>query len=146
MAIWGWSGGGAMTLNMLYRYPALFSAGMSVAPVTHIALYDTIYQERYCGDPREVPDVYRECSPVNFAQNLKGNLLLIHGTADDNVHFQNSELLFDRLVEHGKKFEYLAYPNRSHSIYERKGTRQHLYDSLGDFLMRRVAAGPRASR
>ena len=94
-AIWGWSGGGAMTLNMLFRYPDLFAAGMSVAPVTDITLYDTIYQERYCGDPRQVPEVYRQCSPINFAKNLKGQLLLVHGTGDDNVHFQNSERLFD---------------------------------------------------
>jgi dipeptidyl-peptidase-4 len=143
LAIWGWSGGGAMTLNMLFRYPDLFAAGMSVAPVTHIGLYDTIYQERYCGDPRQVPEVYERCSPINFAQNLKGRLLLVHGTGDDNVHFQNSERLFDRLVAHGKLFEYLAYPNRSHSIHERAGTRAHLYGSLADFLRRRVAAGGR---
>jgi len=143
LAIWGWSGGGAMTLNMLFRYPDRFAAGMSVAPVTHISLYDTIYQERYCGDPREVPEVYERCSPVNFAQNLKGRLLLVHGTGDDNVHFQNSERLFDALVAHGKLFEYLAYPNRSHSIHERPGTRAHLYGSLADFLNRRVPAGPR---
>ena len=143
MAIWGWSGGGAMTLNMLFRYPELFCAGMSVAPVTHISLYDTIYQERYCGDPREVPEVYERCSPVNFAHQLQGDLLLVHGTADDNVHFQNSERLFDALVKHGKLFEYLAYPNRSHSIHEREGTRAHLYGSLSDFLRRRVTNGPR---
>lgn len=141
--IWGWSGGGAMTLNMLFRYPDLFAAGMSVAPVTDIALYDTIYQERYCGDPRQVPEVYRQCSPITFAQNLKGHLLLVHGTGDDNVHFQHSERLFDELVKHGKLFEYLAYPNRTHAIRERDGTRAHLYGSLADFLQRRVPAGPR---
>jgi dipeptidyl-peptidase-4 len=142
-AIWGWSGGGAMTLNMLFRYPDLFAAGMSVAPVTDISLYDTIYQERYCGDPRVVPEVYRECSPITFAGNLKGNLLLVHGTGDDNVHFQNSERLFDALVAADKPFEYLAYPNRTHSIGERSGTRKHLYGSLADFLNRRVAPGPK---
>lgn len=141
LAIWGWSGGGAMTLNMLFRHPGLFRAGMSVAPVTDIALYDTIYQERYCGDPREVPDVYEKCSPVNYAKNLVGQLLLVHGTGDDNVHFQNSERLFDELVAQGKLFEYLAYPNRSHSIHEGRGTRAHLYGSLQDFLRRRVPVG-----
>ena len=143
LAIWGWSGGGAMTLNMLLRYPTLFAAGMSVAPVTHIALYDTIYQERYCGDPRQFPEVYQQCSPVMFAQNLQASLLLVHGTGDDNVHFQNSELMFDRLVAAGKLFEYLAYPNRSHSIHEGRGTRAHLYGSLADFVRRRLVAGPR---
>ena len=143
LAIWGWSGGGAMTLNMLFRHPGLFHAGMSVAPVTDISLYDTIYQERYCGDPREVPEVYERCSPITFAKNLQDHLLLIHGTADDNVHFQNSERLFDELVAHDKMFEYLAYPNRSHSIYEGRNTRRHLYGSLANFLNRRVPAGPR---
>jgi dipeptidyl-peptidase-4 len=142
-AVWGWSGGGAMTLNLLFRYPDLFAAGMSVAPVTDIVLYDTIYQERYCGDPREVPEVYRQCSPITFAKDLQGHLLLVHGTGDDNVHFQNSERLFDELVSHGKLFEYLAYPNRSHSIVERAGTRRHLYASLADFLGRRLPPGPR---
>lgn len=144
LAIWGWSGGGAMTLNMLFRYPDLFAAGMSVAPVTDIALYDTIYQERYCGDPRKVPEVYRQCSPITFAANLKVPLLLVHGTGDDNVHFQHSERLFDELVKQGKLFEYLAYPNRTHALREREGTRKHLYGSLADFLQRRVPAGPRA--
>jgi len=143
MAIWGWSGGGAMTLNMLFRYPDLFAAGMSVAPVTHIGLYDTIYQERYCGDPRLVPEVYRDCSPITFAAGLEGDLLLVHGTGDDNVHFQHSERLFDALVAHDKQFEYLAYPNRTHSIREGKGTRRHLYGALADFLRRRVPTGAR---
>jgi dipeptidyl-peptidase-4 len=143
LAIWGWSGGGSMTLNMLFRHPDLFAAGMSVAPVTDIALYDTIYEERYSGDPRSVPDVYRESSPITYAGNLQGALLLVHGTGDDNVHFQNSERLFDALVAHGKQFEYLAYPNRTHSIHEGKGTRAHLYGALAGFLARRVPAGPR---
>ncbi len=142
-AVWGWSGGGAMTLNLLFRCPDLFAAGMSVAPVTDIGLYDTIYQERYCGDPRQVPEVYRRCSPIHYAAQLKAQLLLVHGTGDDNVHFQHSERLFDALVGAGKLFEYLAYPNRTHSIHEGKGTRQHLYAALADFLQRRVPAGPR---
>lgn len=143
LGIWGWSGGGAMTLNMLFRYPDLFAVGMSVAPVTDVALYDTIYQERYCGDPREVPEVYKQCSPITFAKQLQGKLLLVHGTGDDNVHFQHAERLFDELVAHGKLFEYLAYPNRSHSISERAGTRRHLYGALADFLLRRLPAGAR---
>jgi dipeptidyl-peptidase-4 len=142
-AVWGWSGGGAMTLNLLLRHPKLFAAGMSVAPVTDIRLYDTIYQERYCGDPRKVPEVYVQCSPVTHAANLEGALLLVHGTGDDNVHYQNAERMVDALVAHGKKFEFLAYPNRAHGISEGRGTRAHLYDSLADFLVRRVPAGPR---
>ncbi len=142
-AIWGWSGGGAMTLNLLFRYPDLLAAGMAVAPVTDIALYDTIYQERYCGDPREVPEVYRQCSPITFAANLQRPLLVMHGTGDDNVHYQHVDRLVDELVEHGKLFEMLAYPNRTHAIIERPGTRAHVYASLADFLQRRVPAGPR---
>lgn len=142
LAIWGWSGGGAMTLNMLFRYPELFACGMSVAPVTDIRLYDTIYQERYCGDPREVPDVYERCSPITFAENLQGHLLLVHGTGDDNVHWQNSERLVDELVRHGKLFEYLAYPNRTHAIRERANTSAHLYATLANFLQRRLPPGP----
>lgn len=141
-AIWGWSGGGAMTLNLLFRHPELFAAGMSVAPVTDIALYDTIYQERYCGIPQEVPQVYHDCSPVNFAAGLRGHLLLVHGTGDDNVHYQHSERLVDALIRHGKLFEFLGYPNRTHAIAEGQGTRAHLYASLMDFLRRRVPAGP----
>jgi dipeptidyl-peptidase-4 len=143
LAIWGWSGGGSMTLNMLFRYPDLFAAGMSVAPVTDIGLYDTIYQERYSGIPQEVPDVYRECSPIFFAQNLKAHLLLVHGTGDDNVHYQHSERLVNELIKHGKMFEFMPYPNRTHAIAEGKGTRTHVYAELADFLNRRVAAGPR---
>lgn len=142
-AVWGWSGGGAMTLNLLFRCPDLFAAGMSVAPVTDISLYDTIYQERYCGDPRQVPEVYRQCSPITFAKDLQGALLLVHGTGDDNVHYQNSERLVDELIAHDKRFEFLAYPGRTHSIGEGRGTRRHLYGSLADFLRRRVPAGPR---
>jgi len=143
LAIWGWSGGGAMTLNMLFRYPDRFAAGMAVAPVTDVSLYDTIYQERYCGLLHESPEVYRECSPITFAKNLKGHLLLVHGTGDDNVHFQHSERLFDELVAHGKQFEYLAYPNRTHALAEGRGTRPHLYRALADYLQRRVPAGPK---
>ncbi|MFO1051253.1 MAG: DPP IV N-terminal domain-containing protein [Planctomycetota bacterium] len=143
LSIWGWSGGGAMTLNMLFRYPGLFRAGMAVAPVSDIRLYDSIYQERYCGLPDEVPDVYRTCSPINFAKDLKDQLLLVHGTGDDNVHYQNSERLVDELIAQGKQFEFFAYPNRTHAIVEGRNTRTHLYSLLGDFLMRRVPAGPR---
>lgn len=143
LAVWGWSGGGATTLNLLFRHPDRFAAGMAVAPVTDVALYDTIYQERYLGDPRTSPEVYRASSPIEFANGLRAPLLLVHGTGDDNVHWQHSERLVDALVAHGKRFEYLAYPNRTHAIAEGAGTRAHLYDALADFLRRRVPAGGR---
>ena len=135
IGIWGWSGGGAMTLNALFRYPEIYKMGISVAPVTDISLYDNIYQERYCGLINEKKQEYHDSSPINFAQNLKGQLLLIHGTGDDNVHYQHSERLINKLVKHNKVFSMLAYPNRSHGIYEGDGTTQHLYESMFQFVL-----------
>ena len=122
IGIWGWSGGGSMTLNALFRYPELYHTGVSVAPVPDQRYYDSIYQERYMGLPAENPDGYRRGSPISFAHQLKGNLLLIHGTGDDNVHYQGTEALINKLIEHQKQFELMSYPNRSHGIYEGKGT------------------------
>ena len=96
-AVWGWSGGGSLTLNLMFRFPELYGTGVSVAPVPDQRLYDTIYQERYHGLPSD-GDQYDEGSPIHFADQLEGNLLLIHGTADDNVHYQGLERLIDRLV------------------------------------------------
>jgi dipeptidyl-peptidase-4 len=142
---WGWSGGGSMTLNALFRYPELYSMGMAVAFVADQRLYDTIYQERYMGLPDDNEEGYREGSPVNHAKNLAGDLLLIHGTGDDNVHYQNLELLVDELVAQGKQFEMMAYPNRSHGISEGEGTTMHLYTLLTDFLLEHLAPGPRGA-
>ncbi len=135
VGIWGWSGGGSMTLNMLFRYPEIYKLGVAVAPVTDLKLYDTIYEERYMGLPSENAEAYKLGSPITFAHQLEGKLLLVHGTADDNVHFQNSELLVNELIKHNKKFTFLPYPNRSHGIYEGKGTTRHLYENITDFIM-----------
>jgi dipeptidyl-peptidase-4 len=135
IGIWGWSGGGSMTLNMLFRYPEIYKVGVAVAPVTDLKLYDTIYEERYMGLPSDNAEAYRLGSPITFAHQLEGKLLLVHGTADDNVHFQNSELLVNELIKHNKKFIFLPYPNRSHGIYEGTGTRMHLYGNLTDFIL-----------
>lgn len=143
IGIWGWSGGGSMTLNMMFRYPDLYQTGMSIAPVTDERYYDTIYQERYMGTPEENPDGYRKGSPITFADGLKGNLLLVHGTGDDNVHFQNSQALINKMIELNKKFTMMAYPNRSHGIYEGKNTSLHLRELLTDYLMEHLPAGPR---
>ncbi len=143
VGIWGWSGGGSMTLNMMFRYPDIYQTGMSVAPVADQKYYDTIYQERYMGTPQENPEGYKNGSPITFADGLKGNLLLVHGTGDDNVHFQNSEALINRMVELNKKFTMMAYPNRSHGIYEGKNTTRHLYELLTGYLMDHLPAGPR---
>jgi dipeptidyl-peptidase 4 len=142
VGVWGWSGGGSMTLNALFRYPELYHAGISIAPVPNQLLYDTIYQERYMGLPDNNKEGYKNGSPITFAKNLKGKLQLIHGTADDNVHYQGMAKLVDTLVAHNKSFEMLAYPNRSHSIREGKGTTLHLRTAMTEFLWRNLPPGP----
>ena len=142
VGVWGWSGGGSMTLNALFRYPDLYHAGISIAPVPNQLLYDTIYQERYMGLPDDNKEGYKNGSPITFAKNLKGKLQLIHGTADDNVHYQGMAKLVDTLVAHNKPFEMLAYPNRSHSIREGKGTTLHLRTAMTEFLRRNLPPGP----
>jgi len=145
IAIWGWSGGGSATLNAMFRYPDLYSVGMSVAPVPDIRLYDTIYQERYCGLPQDHPDEYKASSPVTFADQLKGQLLVVHGSGDDNVHYQGTEELVNALVAANKPFRLMVYPNRSHGIYEGPGTRRHLYGLLTRFLEEKLPADARAA-
>ena len=135
VAIWGWSGGGSNTLNAMFRFPDLFHVGVSVAPVPDQRLYDTIYQERYMGLPQDNDEGYRVGSPINFAEGLKGKLLLIHGTGDDNVHYQGTERLVNRLVELGKPFDMMVYPNRSHAIREGEGTTLHIYSLISRYLM-----------
>ncbi len=141
IGIWGWSGGGSMTLNMMFRYPDLYHTGMSVAPVPDQRLYDNIYQERYSGIPQLMPESYQLGSPVNYAKNLKGNLLIVHGTNDDNVHYQGTEVLINELIKHNKIFSMLAYPGRSHSINEGEGTTLHLRTSLLDYLKKHLEPG-----
>jgi len=134
VAVWGWSAGGTMTLNAMFRYPDLYKTGMAIAPVADQKYYDTIYQERYQGHPRDNAEGYIEGSPITHAQNLKGNLLLIHGTGDDNVHYQNTEALVNRLIEFNKTFDMMSYPNRSHGIYEGTNTTRHLFGLLYRYL------------
>ncbi len=141
VAVWGWSGGGSMTLNLLFRYPEIYKAGMSVAPVANQLLYDNIYQERYMGVPWENKEDFVEGSPLTYAKNLEGELLLMHGTGDDNVHYQNAEVLINELVKHNKVFQVMPYPNRSHGIYEGRGTTMHVYNTLTHFLKDKIEAG-----
>lgn len=141
IGIWGWSGGGTMTLNMMFRYPDIYKTGMCVAPVTNQRFYDSIYQERYMSLPSENEDGYRNGSPINYAKYLKGNLLLVHGTGDDNVHYQNTEVLINELIKYNKQFSMMAYPNRTHSIYQGKGTTIHLYTLLTNYLLKNLEAG-----
>jgi dipeptidyl-peptidase-4 len=142
-AIWGWSGGGSSTLNGMFRYPEIYEAGMAVAPVADIKLYDTIYEERYMGLPQENPQEYEAASPITFAGQLQGDLLIVHGTGDDNVHYQGTEMLINELVLANRQFATMPYPNRTHSISEGKGTTLHLYSLLTDFLVEHVPPGPR---
>ena len=143
VGVWGWSGGGSMTLNLLFRYPDIYSMGIAVAPVPDQKLYDTIYQERYMGLPEDNPEGYTGGSPITHAANLDGNLLLVHGTGDDNVHYQGSELLINELIKQGKLFDMMAYPNRSHGISEGDGTSLHLRTTMTRFLEEHLEAGPR---
>ncbi|MEQ9443173.1 MAG: S9 family peptidase [Cyclobacteriaceae bacterium] len=143
IGIWGWSGGGSMTLNMLFRYPDLYCMGMSVAPVANQLLYDNIYQERYMGLPWENAKGYQQGSPITFAKNLTGDLLLVHGTGDDNVHYQNSEVLINELVRYNKLFSMMAYPNRSHGIYEGVNTSRHLRELLTHYLHEHLPVHPK---
>ena len=127
----------------MFRYPDIYKMGMSVAPVTNQLLYDNIYQERYSGIPSENPEGYKKGSPINFAQNLKGDLLLVHGTGDDNVHYQHTEMLINELVKYNKLFSLMSYPNRSHGIYEGENTTRHLRETLTNYLKNHLPAGPR---
>jgi len=142
IGVWGWSGGGSMTLNLLFRSPELYKMGMSVAPVSDERLYDTIYQERYMGLPSENADGYRRGSPLTYAANLRGDLLVVHGTGDDNVHYQGTERLINALVAANRPFTMMAYPNRSHCICEGEGTTLHLFGVLTRYLESHLAAGP----
>jgi dipeptidyl-peptidase-4 len=142
VGVWGWSGGGSMTLNLLFRYPDLYRSGMAVASVPDMRLYDTIYQERYMGLPHDNQADYRQGSPITHAAGLKGNLLLVHGSGDDNVHAQGMEKLVNRLVELNKPFTMMVYPNRTHSINEGTNTTRHLFGLLTRFLLDNLPPGP----
>ncbi|HWE36102.1 MAG TPA: S9 family peptidase [Isosphaeraceae bacterium] len=143
VGVWGWSGGGSMSLNAIFRYPGLYRTAIAVAAVPDQRLYDTIYQERYMGLPADNPDGYREGSPITHAGNLRGNLLVIHGTGDDNCHYQGCERLIDALVAAGKPFTMMAYPNRTHSISEGPGTTRHLFALMTRYLEQNLPPGPR---
>ena len=143
VAVWGWSGGGSSTLHLLFRYPEIFQTGISIAAVANQLFYDNIYQERYMGLPQENLEDFVNGSPVTYAKNLKGNLLYIHGTGDDNVHFSNAELLVNELIKQGKQFQYMPYPNRSHGISEGAGTFEHLSTLYTNYLKAHCPPGAR---
>ena len=142
VAVHGWSGGGTATLNCLFQYPEIFHTGIAAAAVANQLTYDNIYQESYMGDPKESYQDYVDGSPIKYAKNLKGNLLYIHGTGDDNVHYQNAEMLANELIKHKKVFYMLSYPNRSHGIRE-DGAYPHVRLMFTDFLRKNCPPGGR---
>jgi len=143
VAVWGWSGGGSTTLHLLFQYPEIYKTGIAIAAVGNQLLYDNIYQERYMGLPQENRDDFVAGSPITYAKNLRGNLLYIHGTGDDNVHYDNAEQLINELVKYNKTFQLMAYPNRSHGISEGPGTSEHLRSLYTNYLLKYCPPGAR---
>jgi len=142
VGVWGWSGGGTATLNLMFRYPDLYSVGVSVASVPDQRLYDSIYQERYMGLPQQSSKAYEDSSAINFAAGLRGSLLVMHGSGDDNVHFQGFELLVNKLISLGKVFDMRVYPGRTHGIFEGKGTSADVYSNILGYFEDHLALGP----
>ncbi len=143
VAVWGWSGGGSATLNLMFQYPEIYQTGIAVAAVANQLTYDNIYQERYMGLPQEDKESFIKGSPITYAKNLKGNLLYIHGTGDDNVHYNNAEQLVNELIKHNKQFQFMPYPNRAHGLVEGEGTRQHLMTLYTNYLQAHCPPGGR---
>ena len=153
VGIWGWSYGGFMTLNALFQHPDIYRTGVAVSPVTHWALYDNVYTERFNGLISDNREGYDRGSPLSYVDGFRGNLLLIHGSGDDNVHFQNSEMLINALVTANKPFQMMDYPNRTHCVCQGKNTTLHLFSLITRYLdqnllssapapQERAAAGP----
>ncbi len=141
VAVWGWSGGGSSTLNLMFQHPEIYKTGISIAPVTNLLFYDNIYEERYMGLPQENNENYVLGSALHYAKNLQGKLLLIHGTGDDNVHYDNAEALINELIKYNKDFQFMPYPNRTHGISEGQGTRKHLSTLYSNFLRQNCPPG-----
>jgi dipeptidyl-peptidase-4 len=143
VGIWGWSGGGSNTLNAMFRKPDVYHVGIAVAPKPQPHLYNAWFQEIYMETPETNPDGYQRSAPINFAEGLKGNLLIIHGTGETNTHLEITEGLVDRLIELGKQFDYFAYPNRDHGLWKGKGTSVHLRMLMARYLIEHLPPGPR---
>lgn len=143
VAVWGWSGGGSATLNLMFQYPEVYKTGIAIAAVGNQLTYDNIYQERYMGLPQENREDFVRGSPITYAKNLRGNLLYIHGTGDDNVHYNNAEMLINELIKYNRQFQLMSYPNRTHSISEGPGTVEHLRTLYTRYLQTNCAPGPR---
>lgn len=141
VAVWGWSGGGSTTLNLMFQHADIYKTGIAIAPVAYRLSYDNIYEERYMGLPQENKQDYIQASAITHAKGLKGNLLVVHGTGDDNVHYQNTEMLINELVKNGKQFSLMSYPNRTHSISEGAGTSMHLATLFTNYLKQNCPPG-----
>jgi dipeptidyl-peptidase 4 len=137
VGIWGWSYGGYMAVLAMLRGGTYFKTGVAVAPVTDWRFYDDVYTERFMGLPKDNPEGYKESSALTYADQLRGNLLIIHGTTDDNVHWQNSIQLIDALEKSGKQFRTMFYPNKNHSIYG-GNTRLHLFEMITDYILEKL--------
>lgn len=133
VGIWGWSGGGQMSLHCIFRHGDIYKTAIAVAFVADQRLYDNIYQERYMGLPGDNAYGYREGSPITHAKNLKGKLMIMHGTGDDNVHYQNFEMLVNELIKHNKLFSMMSYPMRDHGIYQGVNTTLQMRRTMEDF-------------
>ena len=142
VGIWGWSGGGTNTLNALFRKPEIYHVGIAVVPKPQPHLYNAWFQEIYMETRETNPEGYREAASINFAEGLEGDLLIIHGTGETNTHLEIVEGLVDRLIELGKPFDYMAYPNRDHGISEGKGTSLHMRLHMIRYLLTHLRPGP----
>lgn len=142
VGIWGWSGGGSNTLNAMFRKPDVYDVGIAVAPKPQPHLYNAWFQEIYMNTREVNPDGYEKSAPINFAEGLEGDLLIIHGSGETNTHIQITEGLVDRLIELGKQFDYMVYPNRDHGLREGKGTPLHVRTHIARYLWRHLPPGP----
>ncbi len=143
VAVWGWSGGGSSTMNLMFQFPEIYKTGIAIAAVTNLLYYDNIYEERYMGLPQENVEDYVLGSPVHYAKNLQGNLLFIHGTGDDNVQYDNAEKMLNELIKYNKQFQFMPYPNRTHGLSEGEGTTRHLQTLYTDYLRKFCPPGAR---
>ncbi|MDF1861221.1 MAG: DPP IV N-terminal domain-containing protein [Verrucomicrobiales bacterium] len=142
VGIWGWSGGGSNTLNAMFRKPDTYHVGIAVVPKPQPHLYNAWFQEIYMETRETNPEGYQKAAAINYADGLKGNLLIIHGSGETNTHLQIVEGLVDRLIELGKPFDFMAYPNRNHGISEGKGTSLHMRLHMVRYLLTHLRPGP----
>jgi len=144
VGIWGWSGGGSNTLNALFRKPDQYHVGIAVVPKPQPHLYNAWFQEIYMRTREVNPDGYEKSAPINFAKGLQGKLLIITGSGETNTHIQIIEGLVDRLIELGKPFDYMVYPNRDHGLSEGRGSEVHVRMLMIRYLLDNLASGSRS--